>query len=242
MALYDLNDQSLLKISGPEAEKFLQGQLTCDITQLNASAHLGAHCDRKGRVQSLFYIFNHEDTFYLLLPTNILESTITLLKKYAVFFKVTLSAQPATCYAGEATELDDFIKIPMAHSELVFFINFSQKVISSHALPASKWHWRELQRGIPRLFPSTLGKFLPHELDLPNLHAVSFTKGCYTGQEIVARMEYRGKLKKELQLQTLTNTAELIPGNLLADPKNTIVDGVVTEKEVIALILSKIES
>ena len=241
MTLYHLNDHSLLKISGIDAQKFLQGQLTCDVTQLNGCAQLGAHCDRKGRVQSLFYIFTTEEAFYLILPNSILEHTMTILKKYAVFFKVQLEEQTTPCYAGSPNiTLDKMIEIPIAHHNMSFFINATDALIAEKTLSSETWHHTELQRSVPRLYPSSVGKFLPHELNLPNLHAVSFTKGCYTGQEIVARMEYRGTLKHKLILQTLITDDELVAGNLLTDQTGTLVDWVHDDhKKIIALVLTK---
>lgn len=65
---------------------------------------------------------------------------------------------------------------------------------------------------IPCIYPETSGKFLPHDLNLPQLNAISFDKGCYTGQEIIARMHYRGKLKNHLYRATLTTDHPILPG------------------------------
>jgi hypothetical protein len=69
-----------------------------------------------------------------------------------------------------------------------------------------------LENGVAMIYPETSGLFLPHEINLPQLGGVSFTKGCYTGQEIIARMQYRGKLKTQLSLAT-SEEKNLVRGN-----------------------------
>ena len=66
--------------------------------------------------------------------------------------------------------------------------------------------YADIAKGIPAIYPATSGKFLPHDLNLPNLHAVSFDKGCYTGQEIIARMHYRGTPKNHLYYAEIATT------------------------------------
>ena len=84
----ELNQLGLIQISGSDAAKFLQGQLTCDVNEVTAEHHrLGAHCDPKGRVQATFRLFSYEDNFYFLLPQSMIEHLLTCLQKYAVFLK-----------------------------------------------------------------------------------------------------------------------------------------------------------
>src|SRR3990167_2210960 len=136
----------LLKISGPDAATFLQGQVTCDLSAVSHNiCHLGAHCHRFGRMISLFNIFLHEDQkgqhYLLCMPEAMIAITIGALKKYTPFFKVTMEAVPAI------------------------------------SIPPFPYPER------PMLYPETSGQFLPHDFQLQHTHAISFTKGCYTGQE-----------------------------------------------------------
>ena len=87
-----LTHYSLIQIEGTEAEKYLQGQLTCDVTKLAAGeSTLTAHCDPKGKMSSLFRLIRQdEQTFYMLLKSALLPSALDQLKKYAVFSKVQL--------------------------------------------------------------------------------------------------------------------------------------------------------
>lgn len=153
-----LHQESLIKISGIEAKVFLQGQLTCDMESLSfANSRLAAHCNPQGRVISLFTLFLQQQDYYLLMPATMIPIAMSALKKYAIFYKVTMES-----------------------------ISIESSPLASNMLTAYK----------PTIYPDTSGKFLPHELNLHLLDAISFDKGCYTGQEIIARMQYRGKLKK----------------------------------------------
>ncbi len=173
----------LVKISGPEAKKFLQGQLTCNLEEVSETqSRLGAHCNPQGRVLFLFRIFLFQSAYYLVLPREIVSSALLSLKKYAPFFKLELS---------NASE-----NSPTALMEQA----------------AAEWRYFDLSQGIPQVYPETSALFLPHELKLHELQGLSWDKGCYTGQEIIARMHYKGKLKNHLYRATLQTPALPRPG------------------------------
>ena len=168
--------RGLIKISGVDAEKFLQGQLTCDVKTIASDATttqscLGAHCNVKGRIVFTFRLFYSDGSYFLSLPKTQVEYAIQSLKKYAVFSKVSI---------------EDV-------SETVSTINPEQKIA-------------DIEAGIAEIYPETREQFTPHELNYHQLGAISFDKGCYIGQEIVARMHYLGKLKSTLVLATLSTT------------------------------------
>ncbi len=78
------------------------------------------------------------------------------------------------------------------------------------------WKLLDIRSGIPEIWPETTEQLLPHYINLPQLNAVSFTKGCYCGQEIIARMEYRAKIKRHMIHAILPNTRQVpVPGTLL---------------------------
>lgn len=167
----------LLSISGEQAKKFLQGQLTCNMDEIAPETpQLAAHCNPQGRVISLFYLFLRDGHYYLQMPREMIPVAMKALQKYAVFFKVTL------------TDVSDQVI-------------FNENDIAKH-----------VEKSIPMIYPDTTEKFLPHDLNLPTLGAVSFNKGCYTGQEIIARMHYRGKLKNQLYRARVNTTAQIRRG------------------------------
>lgn len=178
------NTHGLLKVQGPDAKKFLQGQLTCNLDLLPHHAQtLAAHCNPQGRVISFFRLYHAEEAYYLCMQKSMLPIAFGQLKKYALFYKSTLSLDDAVPIYGSLTQRD----INLFHHP---------QQVNPEALIA--WQLAEINANIPTLYPETSALFLPHELNLPALNAVSFDKGCYTGQEIIARMHYRAKLKKSL--------------------------------------------
>ena len=167
---------SAIKISGIDASKFLQGQITIDINDAKTNSFLlAAHCNPQGRVISLFHVTQFENDYYLILPTSLRDVAFNALKKYAVFFKLAMTKEDA---------------LPFSLPE----------------------NLNDIKNGIPQINTITSGMFLPHELNLPELNAVNFNKGCYTGQEIIARMHYRGKLKKHLYCGTIKTSSTLQAG------------------------------
>jgi tRNA-modifying protein YgfZ len=169
----------LIAVSGPDAEKFLQGQLTCDVREAGSEpVLLGAYCNSQGRVQATFRLSQQNSTYYLQLPLSMVQPTLTLLQKYALFSKVSLSTENPPLPSG--TELETILA------------------------------------GIPMILPETVGLFTPHMLDYDRLGAISFKKGCYMGQEIVARTHYLGQAKQHLyRAQTTTPYS---PGDAVITP------------------------
>lgn len=207
--LCELPDYGLLNVRGSDAKKLLQGQLTCDVEKLKpGESTLGAHCNPQGRIISLFYLFQHEEAYYLLMPVSMIPIAANALKKYAIFYKVELTdvsdhfAIKGHSHSNE-TDAAYFQWIPLPHSSRVLSISKrgaqSTSEKTTDLSQKNAWKILDIEEGLPAIYPETSGKFLPHELALPQLGAVHFEKGCYTGQEIIARMHYRGKLKTLLR-------------------------------------------
>jgi folate-binding protein YgfZ len=229
---YTLLSHGILKISGDDAATFLQGQLTCDIRELNDQRHgLGAYCNLQGRVLATFRIFQADNHYYLIMPADLVDTTLETLKKYIFRSKVSLENKTAdfACFglAGDESQVflqTYFKEIPRTTNQAVHINNVSLLNVDSvqprfyliaekkiakeimETLPAQKilmteedWRRLEILAGIPTIYPETSGKFTPHMLNYPALNGVSLTKGCYLGQEIIARTEYLGKAKRQLQ-------------------------------------------
>ncbi len=184
----------MIRVTGPEAIKFLQGQLTCDLSKISEIHPMwGAHCDIKGRVQALYQLQQEGDHICLFTPDDVAHQALAHLQYYARFSKVTLMLEP------------DGKPDPSLEERIV-----------------------ELKAHHARLHPETLGKFLPQELGLIERGAVSFEKGCYLGQEIVARLHYLGKLKKQLSY---------VECDLILEKELEIVDSVSHAGVLYALVL-----
>lgn len=188
---------SIIRVSGADTVSFLQGQLTADVeTVFNTPGLLAAHCNPKGRIYTLFRLWATQEAFYLRLPTDLLEKSFKTLSKFAAFSKVQLKVE----------ENQRIVATPQAFSPADSITTYSVTPdIAEHILfeaetPSSTLSWDDyryhlIQHAIPEVFLDTSEIFLPAHLNLASLGAISFTKGCYVGQEIVARMHYLGKNK-----------------------------------------------
>ena len=224
-ALALLDQERVLAVHGPDATRFLQGQLTCDVAALQpGQSTLGARCNPKGRMQSSFRLLKRsEDDYLLAIPGELLEPQQQDLARYAAFFKVKLEevsdqwlrlglwgADASTALAAlgmepaaDAPALGFALPIGQQSWELWLPADQAQARLNSliaHAQPvaASAWTLQLIRLGIGQVRGETRESFIPQMLNLQFLDGVSFRKGCYTGQEIVARMQYLGKLKRRM--------------------------------------------
>jgi hypothetical protein len=206
-----LTSQGFLKVSGTDAKKLLQGQLTCNIEKITPEhSSLAAHCNPKGRIISLFRLLMIGADYYLQMPKSLIPIALAALQKYAVFYKVSLSDVSDNLQvigiSGMPPTLSEeitLLPLPDGRYEIIghpaALANLWQTLCSStQIIEENVWKQRDIQLSIPTIYPETSEQFLPHDLQLPSLNAVSFDKGCYTGQEIIARMQYLGKLKNHL--------------------------------------------
>jgi len=214
---FNLSSYAFIDIEGEDSEKFLQGQLTINAeTPRIDTAYLSALCNHKGRVVSLFFISKLNYGYRLFMPHTLITPTLTHLKKYSPFFKVKLvRSSNQTQLVGTVNQCSFVNNNDLKNQQLVNIANtqLSILVISDRANDEkivaslikdqkddSEWYFYLAQNKIPWITEESVEQFLPHDLNLPKLAAVDFNKGCYTGQEVIARMHYKGKLKQRLQL------------------------------------------
>lgn len=227
--LCELPNIGLIKIQGKDAKKFLQGQLTCNVELLiPTKSCMGAHCTPQGRVISLFYLLLLEDAYYLLMQKSMVAIAISALKKYAVFFNLditdaSLAMRTIGCDHTDIAheKLSNIGYISISPTSKRYLLTGTSNEIQpiwdalskqTAVTNSNQWQHQQINEGIPEIYPETSGKFLPHEINLDKLNAIHFDKGCYTGQEIIARMHYRGKLKNRLHQATITNITHLQRG------------------------------
>ncbi len=200
-----------IQVHGARVADFLQGQLTCDMTHIHeGQGSLGACCDIKGRVLANFFVMKIQEDYYLILPQDMLTRTMNYLQKYANFSRVTLS--PTTSWTiWECYQCD-----PPSHPDCYvssFRTRLSQWVIACSAdaeekmqtyaeqhscLSSEAWQTFNITSGLVWISPNTSGLLLPQMIDLEKWGGISFDKGCYLGQEIIARTQHRGKVKRHL--------------------------------------------
>lgn len=207
-------------IQGEDAQKFLQGQLTCDLNALaEKSGTFAAHCNPKGRMISSFLLFKlGENSFLLRVRKSLSDTALQALKKYMIFSKAELElAGQYLSFSISSTQLEEKIgalksqnpnllvhTINPEYAELCCpreeLITLAETLTNFVLESQEQFTASQIQNGIAELIQSTSEHFLPQELSYDLIDAVSFKKGCYTGQEVVARLHFKGKLKKHLRL------------------------------------------
>ena len=210
-SVYHLDDVTVIRLEGPDAVKYLNGQVTCDVAALTpGQSSLGAHCNPKGKVLAAFRLFKREQDLLLMYKKELAEIELAELKKYAVFSKLTITdvSNEFNIIGMAGTSTDEWVNTHISAVEQLDtslvkcqikqdrWLLLSHK---SHPLPLllpeqphSNWWGLEILDGLPQLNKNAQTEFIPQALNLHALQAISFTKGCYTGQEIVARAKYRG--------------------------------------------------
>ena len=224
--LADLSHQGVLAVRGPDAVKFLQGYITCDVEQLHAGPQEGALCNLQGRMTANFLALQHDDGVLLRMHRSLIEPTRATLAKYIVFSKAKLSDESdrwqrvgiagadAARLANECTAAGDGTE-PGAAPVIVLTLAAAARyevwlppaaatdawdALARRAPPTSVWHWEGIDVAAGRAWVTaiTAGEYLPQMFNLDARGAISFTKGCYLGQEIVTRAQHRGGVKRRL--------------------------------------------
>jgi folate-binding protein YgfZ len=242
--LFDLSFLGALKITGDRSREFLQGQLSCDIREITShNMRQGALCNLKGRILALVDVIDW-DGLHLILPKDLLTETQNVLSKVALLSRVTLEEasyhilgfygshpQDISDTLGSLSEDHSFTEnnkglcgYSLGHNLYVLIMPNNQASSLLKAFYAKQqlrgslaWHYLQLKNKQVQIYPETRGLFLPHRLDLHLTHYLSFDKGCYKGQEIIARTHYRAKLKHSLALYRIQTTERLSSGKRLLD-------------------------
>ena len=227
-ALCDLSHLGLIRASGAEAAAFLQGQLTSDTRLISPSrAQLSAWCSPKGRMMATFLAFQYGDDLYLQLGAERLAQVLKRLRLYVLRTKVELSdasaelariglaGDCATTILGDPLPGEAFTVLRQGDLAIVRLPGDRPRFEVVGPVPAVRalweqaegravrappafWSLLDIRAGVPTVCDETADAFVPQMANLQLVDGVSFTKGCYTGQEVVARMQYLGKLKRRM--------------------------------------------
>lgn len=243
-----LSDYRFIAVEGPDAARFLQGQLSCDIRLLDdGRSTLGAHCTHQGRMVSSFRIARRsEGCYWLRVHAGIAERALAQLQKYIVFSKARIrladeldglailgddtawlqaSGWERPAAEGETRTLTDGLLIATPGPALECWLphaaaeRLRQQAQDSGRLadPEAFQHYL-IAQGLGEVRAETVEAFTPQLINLQVTGGISFSKGCYTGQEVVARMKYRGKLKRHMYRAGINRNAEAPPGTALFAP------------------------
>jgi len=231
---YDLSHFALIKISGQDAESFLQAQICADLAQLEESGWwFSAWCLPNGRVIATFIVFNHTDSYYLILPSALKDKVLTRLAMFVLRSDVSI-ADASNDYA--MIGLSDDKSPAILHIDSLFhryivigpmqIMNQALELINETATTGQRasWSLMDIQTGLPWILEATTERFLPQSLNLDLRGGVSYHKGCYPGQEVLARLHYRGEVKKRLYKGSVGASAMPGPGDrLVTSPERRVV-------------------
>jgi folate-binding protein YgfZ len=228
-ALVPLPELGVIAVGGADAVAFLQAQLTNDVAQLGAAQmQLNGYCTAKGRLLATFHQWRHGDDVMLRLPREILPAVMKRLSMFVLRAKVRITDAsdawsttgllgaadlarragvelPAAPWTGIAVGDARVDRVPDAAGTDRFLLTAPARsplpawCADLTRLPPSAWWRSEVEAAVPTVFAATQEKFVPQMINFEVLGGVSFKKGCYPGQEVVARSQYLGKLKRRMQ-------------------------------------------
>ena len=194
-----LRNRSLLKISGKDAEEFIQNQFTNDIGKLdNKKVQINAYCQHQGKIIALFWVIRMDESFLLSFPIDLLERIESRLKMFVIMSDVVIeNVSSLFSQIGLINEssLNEF----RINDNLALLIEDS--INHNAELPQNEIAWNKacFDSCLPEVYIKTSEKLVPQMLNLDiNELGVSFSKGCYPGQEVVARLHYLGSAKRRL--------------------------------------------
>lgn len=215
----NLSSLACIRFVGVDMRSFLQGQLSNDLELLSPGQSLMACCNSaQGRVQAIIRLIERTDGIFAIVPRSIVETTINRLRKFVLRAKVSIedardliqiawvnadqlaqAGWPDPASAGEHIQQGSLsvLRWPDAHQERFVVLQPGVAAPASAELDHA-WQLAEIRAGLPQVLTETHESFVAQMLNLDLLSGISFNKGCYTGQEIIARAHFRGVVKRRM--------------------------------------------
>jgi folate-binding protein YgfZ len=237
----DLSHNALLGVTGDDAAAFLHAQFTNDVQALAVGeAQWNGWCSAKGRLLATFLLLREARGFLLMLPAEIAPGVAKRLGMFVLRSKVKIedvselhsrigiagpgaAALVAQYWRGvpepmRSVQKDGATCVALEAGRFVAFVPAAapafRELLSSagERAAADAWEWTSIQAGVPTIVAATQEAFVPQMANFELVGGVSFKKGCYPGQEIVARMQYRGGLKRRMALGHVEGDERPLPG------------------------------
>ena len=191
-----LNNRSLIKLSGEDSQVFLQSQFSNDVKKIKkGEIQLNAYCQHQGKIIAIIWVFKKNGSYYLSMPNDLKELVLSKLKMFKLMSRVEIEDFSENVYQYGLIKEDN---------DKSFKINKNLALLTTREIftdyqDSSRWEAACINENLPEIYLSISEKHTPQALNL-DIHEIglSFTKGCYPGQEVVARMHYLGKPKRRL--------------------------------------------
>ncbi|MBT8047915.1 MAG: folate-binding protein YgfZ [Xanthomonadales bacterium] len=236
-----LNYLSTARFQGAEAGDFLQNQLSADIAALKpGEASFACYCSPKGKVLGLLLVCRRTDDFLVAAAADLLPRILERLSIFVMRTRVEFSAQSGLHVLGAGISSEPVAEESFQPGGLPLQYVFSDRDAAGHGTAFKN---EELRLGVTWLNAETTEKFIPQMLGYDRIGAVSFSKGCYPGQEIVARARYLGKVKRApviVQVDEETSAAPSDSVEICRDEawsRGTIIDSVAGENGGTLLVI-----
>ena len=213
MRMVALTYLSTIRFSDADAGDFLHNQLSGDVLGLaNGDSTFACYCEPRGRVLALMLVCRLEGAYYVVMSTALVSTVVERLRIYVMRSKVDTEVLDEYPISGSqanktpATASPPMVAIPLPDKSRWYMATAKDVMGAGDTALQNNWKTSELKQGIAWLHPETSGQFLPQMLGFDQLGAVNFRKGCYPGQEIVARTHYLGKVKQHPRMLNISAT------------------------------------
>ena len=257
-----LEHLGIVEIKGGDSAEFLQGQMPQDIYSIKDSeATLTSVLNPQGRIISTAFVFKWGESFILMVSNEVLDKLISWLSRFILRSEVEITKSEDSVFGlnqKNAKKLCNILNVETndisfesdesclktieADDERAFLIGKSENLLddlSISTLTTKDWKMSDINAGIPIIYGENIEKFIPQMVNLDLINGISFSKGCYTGQEIVARVQHKGKVKQRMfQITARSSNKKIDPGTaiLLEDTNvGTIVESIEDNGQMHAL-------
>ncbi len=199
-----LPELGVLLVAGPDARRFLQGQLSNDLERLELEPGLraGLHSPQ-GRVIAILQLFPSGQDVLAVTSRELVAPLVTHLRRYLLRAKARVED---ACAGHRVFGVSDDA------GRRLLLLTADAAPLGGQEGTAEDWRAADIADGLPQVTTATSGQFVAQMLNLDRVGGISFTKGCYTGQEIIARAHYRGRVKRRLQRFEISNEGDLVSG------------------------------
>ena len=230
----DLEHLRVLTISGEDAGELLQGQMTQDIRKLeDEKIHITSFCNVQGRVIASAFIQGRNDQYDLILSSEIIDDLENHIKRYVLRSKVVIEQSIEKTFGAFKSDVNEDSKEYGSlknDPERVLILSTQAPKSIDNFISTEEWIRCDIENKIAIIDKESSEKFIPQMLNLDILDAVSFSKGCYTGQEVVARVQHRGKVKKRMYKINIKETDSVDPHTQIMDQKKSVGNIVLSKK------------
>jgi folate-binding protein YgfZ len=248
MEIARLTRYGLLRVTGEQAREFLHAQLTNDIANLPAGrAALAGWCSAKGRLLASFLVVPVAEGFLLQLSRDLAPAIAKRLAMFVLRSKVKVEdvsdARPQFGVWGDLPGAPGELFAVQEKDNITVAVDAGRYLVigelAGAEVPETRWTLDEIRAGRPLITAATQDQFVPQMVNYERIGAVNFQKGCYPGQEIVARAQYRGQVKRRMQKLEAPASARIRPGDEYQG--GTVVDAVATPQAVELLAVMPVE-